>query len=49
MPEFEVFKGNTKKLLKKFKTNNIFIELLFFIMIVFIICLIIFFVIYNKI
>ncbi len=48
MPDFELFKGNANKLYKKFKTTNIFIELLIIVIAVVIIFLIALFIFYSK-
>ena len=49
MPDFEIFKGNTRNFIKKFKTTNIFIDLMLIVIAVFLICLVAVYVFYSKI
>lgn len=49
MPDFEVFKGNTREFLKKFKTTNIFIDFLIIVLVVALICVFAIFKFYSNI
>lgn len=48
MPDFDLFHGNVKKVLKKFKTTNVFIDLLVITVFILLVCLITVIILYSK-